>query len=108
MGDGMDADGCVCPSNVKRLSRKTRGSKRCFDGGVRCSVVWCVCVCVCVCVCEYVRNFVCSDLAGWVGGTGGGEEEDDEEEAWQRRLKGPFFCTPATADPSDLSGLALP
>jgi hypothetical protein len=57
MGDGMDANDCVCPSLSKRLSRKTRGSKRCFGGWggvVRCGGY------------EYVRNFVWQRI-GWIG-----------------------------------------
>jgi hypothetical protein len=62
-------------------------------------VAWCG-------VCEYVRNFVCSELAGWVEGTGGGEEEgeeeDEEEEGLAEVVERSVFLHPSDCRPERL------
>jgi hypothetical protein len=61
-----------------------------------------------------VNTFATSYAANWLDGSKAlveerrrGKRRTRRRRAWQRWLKGLFFCTPATADPSDLSGLAF-
>ena len=94
----------VCVRHCQKAFAQTRGSKRCFGGWG--GVAWCGVV--------GVNTFVTSYAANWLDGSKALVEERKgrrrtrrTRRAWQRWLKGPFFCTPATAHPSDLSGLAL-
>jgi hypothetical protein len=88
----------VCVRHCQKAFAKNKRQQALLRWVGWCGVVWCG-------GCEYVRNSVCSELAGWVEGTGGGEEgedEDEEEEGLAEVVERSVFLHPSDCRPERL------